>query len=103
MPSVHENPSFTRITPRSAIVGLWSPPSKLVSKWMDGWRRTNPSSEHWRSHRALLARELIGIRILHGRHHAREFRDYLLWLGFYPVNRDRIEKLYRDNIQWRTA
>jgi hypothetical protein len=67
----------------TAIVGCYIPPTKHCADLTFWWLYCS----HWLSHegrRRKLAQELSFIRSGHGRHEAREFRNYLLWLGVYP-------------------
>lgn len=64
----------------SAITGLYSPPNTGIRDWAISWLR----SDAWTSKRLYLAEQLRYIRKHHGVKHAKEFRNYLLWLGVYP-------------------
>lgn len=67
----------------SAITGRWSPPNKGIQGWAIDWLHGASCS----SPRFHLANQLTYIRKAHGPHEASEFRNYLLWLGVYPVKR----------------
>lgn len=66
-----------------AITGNYTPPNKGIAAWSIDWLHgflgTSP--------RYHLAQQLRYIHRAHGAHEAKEFRDYLLWIGVYPVRR----------------
>lgn len=71
----------------SAITGHWAAPSKVVENWYWGWcRRANcPDYTLRDEERVLLAEQMREIRRKYSRHQSKEFRNYLLWIGIYPV------------------
>ena len=66
----------------AAITGQYAPARKgyvaAAVDWLHG-------PERWSSPRKHLATQLRQIRSADGCHEATEFRNYLLWLGVYPV------------------
>ena len=66
----------------SAITGNYAPARKLYGQWAVDWMYCG---EKWSTPRYHLAHQLRRIRQAEGRHEEREFRDYLFWLGVYPV------------------
>lgn len=68
----------------SAITGVYRPTSRVFSDWAHDWLRiiNRWSRSDCRSH---LAGQLILIMKKHGVAEAKEFRNYLLWLGCYPT------------------
>ena len=66
----------------SAIFGRYAPARKHYHSWAADWIY---ASDRWSSPRHHLANQLRRIKAEEGRHEAREFRNYLLWLGVYPV------------------
>ena len=67
----------------SAITGRWVSPNKGISQWAVDWMYT----DRWTSPRKCLAQQLQYIKKNHGRYEAKEFRNYLLWIGVYPTKR----------------
>lgn len=67
----------------AAITGNYRPPNKGIGQWTVDW--LNNGLTRWKSPRVHLANQLKYIRKAHGRHEAKEFGDYLQWLGVYPV------------------
>ena len=66
-----------------SITGNYTPPSDGIKRWavdwMYGFRGTSP--------RKWLAEQLSYIRKFHGTVAAKEYRNYILWLGSYPCKR----------------
>lgn len=62
----------------SAITGNYVAPSKIIGEWASRSIRYNPG-------RNRTAEYLKIIRLSYGNNAAREFRNYLLWLGTYPA------------------
>ena len=67
-----------------AITGLYRPPNKGIGQWTIDWLHC---AARWTSPRYYLSQQLRYIRDAHGAREAKEFRNYLLWLGVYPVRR----------------
>ena len=66
----------------SAITGMYRPARKVYGQWAIDWMYHGKT--RWSSPRHHLAIQLTGIRKEHGTKEAREFRNYLLWIGVYP-------------------
>ena len=64
----------------SAITGIYRPAHRLYGQWAVNWLHS-----HYDRKRHVLAQQLVLIRREHGSQEAREYRNYLLWLGCYPV------------------
>ena len=70
----------------SAIRGLYAPKRRAYRSWIDRWHVLGrPGRVSTPEDRDLLASQLRVIRNEDGNHEAREFRNYLLWIGIYPV------------------
>jgi hypothetical protein len=67
----------------AAITGNWTAPNKGIQQWAIEWLHRGPKNGN--SPRTRLASELKYVRDNHGAHEAIEYRNYLLWLGSYPV------------------
>ncbi len=67
---------------REAIRGRYAPARPEYRGWAADWLH---GPDRWSSPRVLLAHQLRVIRRLDGSAEAREFRNYLLWLGLYPA------------------
>lgn len=70
----------------TAITGMYRPARKVYGQWATDWMRRYGSGG-WPNcyNRPHLASQLLSIRKDHGSKEAIEFRNYLLWLGVYPV------------------
>lgn len=84
----------------AAIAGWYAPPTKEISDWPSEWLRrfhhefnSGLNSEH-RKH---LASQLQYLIDEYGHHDAREFRNYLLWLGCYPTKRKTETTMQTNN------
>jgi hypothetical protein len=66
----------------AAITGHYAPARREYQTWYVDWLH---GADRWTSPRFHLATQLRRIRQLDGRHEAKEFRNYLLWLNVYPV------------------
>ncbi len=66
----------------SAITGNYAPARKMYGQWAVDWLQC---SDKWSSARYHLCHQLRRIRQADGRREAMEFRNYLFWLGVYPV------------------
>jgi hypothetical protein len=66
----------------SAITGIYHPAKKVYGQWAVDWLH---GWDRWTTPRHHLAVQLQAIRKEYGSHEAIEFRNYLLWLGVYPV------------------
>lgn len=69
----------------AAITGQYKPARRVYWDWINDWR--NDGNERWTSPRFHLAAQLNKIRKENGSHEAIEFRNYLKWLGCYPVRK----------------
>jgi len=67
----------------SAITGNYRPASNVYSQWALTWLYRGQSA--WSRNRSMLASQLLQIRREHGAGQAVEFRNYMLWLGTYPI------------------
>lgn len=72
----------------SAITGQYKAPNKGIGAWAIDWLH---GSHRWSSPRIHLANQLRYIRKAHGTHEAREFSDYLTWIGVYPVKIPKVK------------
>jgi hypothetical protein len=61
----------------SSITGIYRCPDKTIDNWVINWMY-RPAD------RDCLADQLRQIRQRLGRREAKEFRNYLLWIGCYP-------------------
>lgn len=68
----------------NAITGNYKAPNKGIDNWVLDWIYR---SQYWTSPRKFLAEQLRYIRKNHSRYEAKEFSDYLLWIGVYPIKR----------------
>jgi len=68
----------------AAIKGNWIAPNSGVASWGVDWLH---GPTRWSSPRKHLTEQLRYLRTNRGNHEAREFRNYLLWLGVYPVKK----------------
>ena len=61
----------------------YTPARNVYSAWLADWLNNGP--ERWSSARYHLSHQLRVIRQFDGNGEARRYRDWLIWVGCYPV------------------